>query len=88
MTSEEDRKALAREIAAEVFLHVGVDVRDADQLKTLRDDLAFLSRAARGAREVKSALIKTCVGAFATGVIAIFWLGLKDWVASFFEKTH
>jgi hypothetical protein len=81
-----ERKELAREIAAEIFLHFGVDVTDKTALRTLRDDLAFLARVNRGAREIKSAAIKTCVGAVVTGGIALLVLGFKDWVFSFFPS--
>lgn len=67
------------------FLLIGVDVHDKEQLARLRDDLAFLHRTNRGAREIKSAAIKTCVGAVLTGLSALLIFGFKDWIASFFK---
>jgi len=76
--SPEERKALAREIAAEVLLHLGIDVADKEAMKELRSNLEFLKRMDRGAREVKSAAIKTCVGALITGLLSLLWIGFHD----------
>ena len=79
--SPEERKALAREIAAEVLLHLGIDVADKEAMKEFRGNVEFLKRMDRGAREVKSAAIKTCVGALITGLITLLWIGLRDWLS-------
>lgn len=84
MTTPEDRKELASDIVRELFLHIGFDVDDKDQMRGLREDLAFLQRMNRGAQEVKRAAIKTCVGALATGVLALLWLGFKEKIHEFF----
>lgn len=67
------------------FLMLGVDINDKDALARLRDDLQFLQRTNRGAREIKNAAIKTCVGAVLTGLGALLILGFKDWFAGFFK---
>ena len=77
--SPEERKALAREIAAEVLLHLGIDVDDKEGMKEFRSNLEFLKRMDRGAREVKSAAIKTCVGALITGLITLLLIGIRQW---------
>jgi hypothetical protein len=67
-------------VVARIFLHVGIDVADKDALARLRDNLAFLSRVERGAREIKSAAVKTCVGAVITGLLSLLVLGFLEWV--------
>lgn len=66
-----------------LMLHFGVDIDDPYQVREFRENLAFLARSARGAREVKSVVVKTCVGAIVTAVIAILFLGFKDWLSTF-----
>lgn len=77
-----EKKELAKEIAAQIFLHIGIDVEDKAQVERLRDNLSFLNRIGRGAEVMKSTAIKSCVGAFFAAVFAILVLGVKDWVSN------
>lgn len=63
-----------------LFLHLGIDIKDPEALKQMKEDLAFLARMGRGAREVKSVAIKTCVGSLIAGLIALLGIGIKDWI--------
>lgn len=83
--SEAAAEKAAMKAVAYAFLLVGVNIQDKEQVARFRDDIGFLYRMNRGAREVKNAAIKTCVGALLTGTIAIFWLGFQDWFAKFFK---
>lgn len=67
------------------FLHLGVDINDPRSINAIREDFEFLKRTNRGAREIKNAAIKTCVGAVITGFIAMIVLGFKDTVLSWFK---
>lgn len=77
--AERTASEMAERVVAGIFLHVGYDVNDKEAMKELRDNLQFLSRMNRGARDIKSAAIKTCVGAVVTGFITLVVLGFKDW---------
>jgi hypothetical protein len=78
ITSEEAR-LIAESAVENVLLRLGIDPGDPDGMASIRDDLQFLQRMNRGAKEVKRATIKTCVGAVVTGGIAMVLIGLKDW---------
>jgi hypothetical protein len=67
------------------FLMLGVDITDAEQVKQLREDITFLQRTNRGAREIKSAAVKTCVGAVVTGLLALLVAGFKDHLLDLFH---
>jgi sugar phosphate isomerase/epimerase len=81
--NEEELKHIAEDAATRAvemtFLHLGVDLADADERAAMKERFEFLKRMDRGAREVKRAAIKTCVGAFITGSVALFLLGLQNW---------
>jgi hypothetical protein len=81
-TAETASDKSAQKAVALLMLHFGVDILDPVQVRDFKENLEFLKRSARGAREVKHAAVKTCVGALVTAFIAILFLGLKDWVAS------
>lgn len=72
--------AIAERIVSDFFLKLGVDVEDKDAMHKLRDNLIFLGRMADGAREIKSVVIKTGVGAAVTGFITLVVIGLRDWL--------
>jgi len=78
--AEKMANEMAEKVVAGIFLHLGVDVNDKEAIKALRDDLSFLARMNRGAREIKSAAIKTCVGAVFAGLFSILIIGFKDWI--------
>lgn len=61
------------------FLHLGVDVTNKAEMESFKERLDFLKRMDRGAREVKRAAIKTCVGALVTGLIALVLLGAQNY---------
>ena len=71
-------QAATRAVAL-AFLHLGVDVESKEELEAMRERFEFLKRMDRGAREVKRAAIKTCVGAVITGFIAMVLLGVQQW---------
>lgn len=77
-----EKKELAKEIAAQVFLHIGIDVEDKAQVARLRDNLSLLNRIGRGAEVMKSTAIRSCVGAFFVALFTLLVLGLKDWAAA------
>lgn len=64
-----------------LFLRIGVDIKDPDQVRELKENLSLLTRVGYGARLVKATTIKTCVGAIVAGLIALLILGFKDWIA-------
>lgn len=66
-------------VIEKLFLHLGIDVNDKAGLNTLRENLQFLARMDRGAREIKSIIVKTCVGAVVMGMLAILAIGIRDW---------
>lgn len=72
----------AYKAVALMMLHFSVDISDPVQVRNFKENLQFLARSARGAREVKHVAVKTCVGALVTGFIAIMFLGFKDWLTS------
>lgn len=80
IASERAGHAAAKAAVESVFLHLGIDILDKEQVSDLRESLQYLKRLNRGAKEVKSVAIKTCVGAVVTGIITLLVLGLKDWI--------
>lgn len=75
----EGRKELVRDTVEEVFLKMGIDPSNVNETSALKTDLQFLHNAHRGAREIKSVAIKTCVGAFFTFLIGLIGLGLHQY---------
>lgn len=66
-----------------LFLHLGIDVNDPEELRALRERFEFLKRMHRGAVEVSStarkAVVRTCVGALASGLIALVVMRFKGY---------
>jgi hypothetical protein len=81
--NEAAEKAALRTLEV-MLLHVGVDIGDQDEMRGLRERFEFLKRMHRGANEVKSAatkaVVKTCVGALLTGLLALIVMGVRDWL--------
>lgn len=79
MAADKAAEKVAAKVVESLFLHFGVDVKDQRAVAAFREQLAFLARMERGAREVKSAIIKTCVGALVLGFITLLLIGVKSW---------
>ena len=67
--------------AQEAFALLGINSHDPEQLERWRNNLQYLDRFHTGARLAKGTIIKTSVGAFVTGTLALIVWGFKDWIA-------
>lgn len=70
----------AEMVVSRIFLHVGIDITDKVAMANFREQLQFLARMERGTREVRSMAVKTCVGAFVTGLITLLVIGFTNWI--------
>lgn len=80
MTPEEAR-AVARETAestvANVFLHLGYDVQDRDQIAALKRDLAHLRRWREATETVRRQGLGAAATLIAAGTLGAAWLGFQ-----------
>lgn len=74
----------ATKVLEHVFAHLGYDIHNPEHLEALRERMEFLKRMERGGREAKNALVKTCVGAFVMGFIALLVMGIKTQIHEWF----
>ncbi len=78
--AQEIARRAAEQAVDTVFLKLGLDTSDHESIKQWNDNLAFLSRMNRGARQVSKAATTTCAGAVVTGLIWLIITGLKEWL--------
>lgn len=79
-TVDEIAQEAADKALERVLLRLGIDPEDTQGLQNWRNDLFFLARMSRGAHQISSIIVKTCVGAAVLGIIWIVLQGFKDWV--------
>lgn len=80
MTPEEIHRIAkegAHEGVREASMHFGVDISDARSVKAFQADLHFVARQRRGAEEISRWIRRGVVMAFLSGLVWLFWQGLK-----------
>ena len=79
--TEKEAHRIAVAVVDEVFSRLGVDTSTSEGRERWLSNFRYLDAFHEGAKLTKKTIIKTSVGAFVTGTLALIVWGFKDWIA-------
>ncbi|MET4696104.1 hypothetical protein [Endozoicomonas lisbonensis] len=72
-------KQAAHEAVSELLLRLGIDVNDADEIRSMQADLIYIRQQRKAAEQVGANVRRVALGAFVTGLISLVITGITQY---------
>lgn len=76
--NKEEIHDVVEEAVRETFIHLGVDLNNAGDVRELQSDLAYIRRARRGSEEVARWTKRGLIGAGVSGLLYLLVEGIRQ----------